>query len=141
MYLELFHGRNKINETLDDWGFDGPIIGPFDNIHMTYLNVIRLNSRNFKPETWFLLEQEHELIEFRGKFYGDFAISKEIQEEEKARLVTFEEFTKEATAIEIEKKPFCPHCIVLLEQLEPPNWRCPKCWSLFEWGGQSIKTD
>ncbi len=34
--IELFHGRNDIDERLDDWGFDGPIIGPVKFVHCVY---------------------------------------------------------------------------------------------------------
>jgi hypothetical protein len=29
VYLELYHGRHSPDENLDDWGFEGPVLGPF----------------------------------------------------------------------------------------------------------------
>ncbi len=36
MYLMLFHGRPTPDTELDDWGYDGPIIGPLEHFHTTY---------------------------------------------------------------------------------------------------------
>ena len=41
-YMKLFHGRNTPDEDLDDWGADGPIIGPLQWVHTTYGATIRL---------------------------------------------------------------------------------------------------
>lgn len=40
MYLMLFHGRSNPEDTPDDWGFDGPIIGPLNYFHATYLTYV-----------------------------------------------------------------------------------------------------
>ena len=36
VYVELFHGHHFPGEELDDWGFQGPILGPFPYFHITY---------------------------------------------------------------------------------------------------------
>lgn len=36
LYLGLFHGRDTANQTMHDWGFDGPAIGPLRYFHTTY---------------------------------------------------------------------------------------------------------
>jgi hypothetical protein len=36
VYLELFHGRRKKTQQMDDWGSMGPVLGPFRFIQTTY---------------------------------------------------------------------------------------------------------
>ena len=37
--VQLFHGRSHPDDKLDDWGFDGPCLGPLSGVHLTYGNV------------------------------------------------------------------------------------------------------
>ena len=30
VYLHLFHGRAEPDQSLDDWGEQGPVLGPFE---------------------------------------------------------------------------------------------------------------
>jgi len=46
MYLGLFHGsggldREKGREHFEDWGFNGPLIGPLEHVHTTYKGHIK----------------------------------------------------------------------------------------------------
>jgi hypothetical protein len=41
-YMRFFHGRATPDEELDDWGVNGPIIGPLQWVHTTYGATIRL---------------------------------------------------------------------------------------------------
>jgi hypothetical protein len=43
--LKLFHGRGTPFEQLNDWGFDGPVLGPFESIQFTYGTFI-VHTRN-----------------------------------------------------------------------------------------------
>lgn len=36
VYLYLFHGRATPDEDVEDWGCEGPAIGPLDYVHTTY---------------------------------------------------------------------------------------------------------
>lgn len=36
--VRLFHGRSHPDELLEDWGFDGPCLGPLSGVHLTYGN-------------------------------------------------------------------------------------------------------
>ena len=36
VYLELFHGRETVDEEMDDLGSQGPVIGPLPFLHTTY---------------------------------------------------------------------------------------------------------
>lgn len=40
MYLHLFHGRDSPTQQMDNWGYDGPTIGPFTYFHVIYLSDI-----------------------------------------------------------------------------------------------------
>lgn len=73
VYLRLLHGRNEPEERLKDWGFDGPVLGPFQAVHFTYINQIRCipfidqdDEIEFEVHDTFLV--------YDGKYYGDFEI-------------------------------------------------------------------
>jgi hypothetical protein len=74
MYLRLFHGRRNPDENLNDWGLDGPVIGPCVAITSTYAAHVRLHDEN-DNELW--LEYQGDLLAFDSIYYGDFAISTE----------------------------------------------------------------
>jgi hypothetical protein len=69
--LHLFHGRNTPDEELSDWGFDGPtlLIGGF---HCTYLTTYVVKCED---EEWHELSIEGGLLEYEGKYYGDWSIN------------------------------------------------------------------
>jgi hypothetical protein len=63
MYVALFHGRDDPDTDMDDWGFDGPVIGPLEYVHTTYAADVKLRfiggqtaARHFpipgSPRTW-----------------------------------------------------------------------------------------
>jgi len=67
LYIHFYHGRNKIDEKLDDWGFDAPfLVGPL-NIQWTY-GYIKFWGGD---EMHHLITQE-DLVPIKGKYYGDF---------------------------------------------------------------------
>src|ERR1035438_2114674 len=70
MYLRLFHGRNRPDENLDNWGFAGPTFGPLEFFHITYLTTFRFARDEFEHE----LSAKHDLFEFGGKYYGDLIV-------------------------------------------------------------------
>ena len=71
MYLRLWHGRQNPNEDLDDWGTDGPILGPFDSIGGTYCSDLKAFSGD-DHEVWFTFHQD--LLYYDGMFYGDWSV-------------------------------------------------------------------
>lgn len=105
VWLHLFHGRSSPDEELDDWGCDGPCIGPLNYVHITYACDVKLAcsydvARKFFPDVVAAEEQRDaeyaekygretsrgELFEHRicfhedllphdGKFYGDISIA------------------------------------------------------------------
>ncbi|AOX99670.1 hypothetical protein BJP62_03885 [Jeongeupia sp. USM3] len=78
MYLTLHHGRHAKDEELDDWGFDGPRIGPIDWAHITYLDSINLGFSD-GGETGPMygadpLRFEQDMLFYAGCWYGDWEI-------------------------------------------------------------------
>ena len=72
VYLHLFHGRNHPDDDLDDWGFDGPSLGPFDAIQTTYFTHIRPIIDHDSPGDF---RFEEDCFVWRGKFYGDWYVT------------------------------------------------------------------
>lgn len=72
LYLRLFHGRWDSGQKLTMWGSDGPIIGPFDSLHVVYLSALRLcrDADDFELE----LATHERFIVFDGVLYGDFEL-------------------------------------------------------------------
>lgn len=68
--LKLFHGRSHPGEQLDDWGFDGPCLGPLSGVHLTYGNV-----GVFGPEAERIaLPTVDDLLFYGGAYFGDASI-------------------------------------------------------------------
>ena len=99
VHLRLFHGRNSPDQDMEDWGFDGPTIGPLEFVHVTYLCDLKFampydTAAEFFPDVaaqhakmmhrngvtndaWLVdhhLSIVDDLIEHDGKFYGDFSV-------------------------------------------------------------------
>ncbi len=82
LYLGLFHGREDPEKKLDGWGFNGPIIGPLNHVHTTYLSHIKIEfetpqeARNygFDPGSLMELVTDDDMVLFQGKWYGDWIV-------------------------------------------------------------------
>lgn len=77
VYIELFHGRHTPDEELDDWGFPGPILGPFPWFHMTYGSDVKLGDDGLiimGKTIEFPVPDKDGLIPFLGAYYGDMSI-------------------------------------------------------------------
>jgi len=73
VYVRLLHGRNAPDERLKDWGFEGPVLGPFQAVHFTYTWHVRCIPY---PEKGDEIEFEFydDLLVYDGKYYGDLEI-------------------------------------------------------------------
>lgn len=82
MYLKLFHGRTPCDLEMDDWGEDGPWIGPIEWIHFTYQTSFRIG---FLGDSEYWSGSENQLppsplyfykdcIYYDGIHYGDWEI-------------------------------------------------------------------
>lgn len=73
VYIHLFHGRDAPGEIMDEWGFDGPSLGPFDYVQLTYGNHVKFGRGHEHGE----LTYQDGLVLHEGKFYGDLNVSAE----------------------------------------------------------------
>ncbi len=80
MYLRLIHGRKQPDEELEDWGPNGPYIGPLRWCHITYLssiNICAMDDENggtgpmFTGDPMYL---DNQYIVYNGMYYGDFEL-------------------------------------------------------------------
>lgn len=93
-YLRLFHGRTNPGQDMEDWGPDGPYIGPFSAVTWTY-GELKLHT----PDNFEHLDKkmDGDMILYDGMWYGDFELRwidglEEANEMKDA--VPFEEFFK-----------------------------------------------
>ncbi len=81
LYLRLFHGRKDKGESLDDWGFDGPLFGPLVNVHGTYTEHLKLQferdddaaAQGLDPD-FPEIRWADDLLTFAGCYFGDFTV-------------------------------------------------------------------
>ena len=71
LYLELFHGRKNPDLDMDDWGGEGPILGPLQYFHITYKNDYKLKTADGK-ECHVPLHED--MVFYDGVFYGDWSL-------------------------------------------------------------------
>ncbi|ANH81668.1 hypothetical protein A8C56_12355 [Niabella ginsenosidivorans] len=69
MYLHFFHGRKTIDEEMNDWGEDGPIIET-DFVSWTY-GSLKLHD---KDGDFIFVRETNGLIPIGNMYYGDFEI-------------------------------------------------------------------
>lgn len=67
LYLSLFHGRKSIDEQLDDWGFDGPTIGPLEYVQVTYMCDVKFAASPAVMDRFF----PDVMTEWRAKGYSN----------------------------------------------------------------------
>lgn len=82
MYLKLLHGRENADEEMDDWGADGPWIGPLKWFHCTYLSDIgigfaggeELTAMSNSIDAPFPMYLCQGMIYYDGMYYGDWEL-------------------------------------------------------------------
>lgn len=96
LFIHLYHGRKHPSDNLEDWGADGPIIGPLAYVHTTYrcdvkfaaspdvmdrfFPTVMANWRaqglsNFHgPLCDWQFNVVEDMIEFDGVYYGDWSV-------------------------------------------------------------------
>lgn len=70
MYLQLLHGRNHPDEEMNDWGFNGPLLGPLDWARFTYgglAGIGCIGGDNILDSD----AMKYGLFCYDGKYYGD----------------------------------------------------------------------
>lgn len=103
MYIHFFHGRQTINQEMNDWGEDGPIV-EITSITSTY-GSLSLHDKN----TSIFLNETEGLIPIGNKYYGDFEILANMEEistaKERLSLEEFQQLNKVSeNAITIGKR-------------------------------------
>lgn len=71
VYLELFHGRRSPTEELDDWGSQGPILGPLAYVHTTYATDVKIETCNGVDGVFRI---ENDVLFYDGMYYGDWSV-------------------------------------------------------------------
>lgn len=76
VYIELFHGRKNPREDMDGWGTVGPVLGPFQYVHITYACNIKLGTDDgFECLVYTGPEGElKDLVYYDEVFYGEISI-------------------------------------------------------------------
>jgi hypothetical protein len=72
VYLKLFHGRKKVTQNLNDWGHDGPMIGPLAYVHGTYQHHLAVENEDGVGEG--CIEYVDDCLYYDGYYYGDFTV-------------------------------------------------------------------
>ena len=72
VYLYLIHGRKDPEQQMNGWGFNGPTLGPFVAIHVTYMSSLRCIRDDYSE---FELRFHQDMLAHDGAFYGDFEIT------------------------------------------------------------------
>lgn len=75
VYLKLFHGRTDRFADMEDMGTDGPTLGPFESVHITYLPDIKVKPVGAADVEWLAVVDD--MIKHNGVFYGDWIIRSE----------------------------------------------------------------
>lgn len=86
VYLKLFHGRKTIDEdTSDDWGEQGPILGPLDYVHTTYAGTIHCLACDQKYDVDLIVVED--CVYYNGWFYGDWSVTTLAQLENQHEMI------------------------------------------------------
>lgn len=107
VYLELLHGRKSPREQLDDWGEDGPILGPLRWVHTTYATDVKCCPHG--EVDGIALPVVEDLLHYDGMFYGDWSVIgqdvlDENRKEFKKRLQQVDEAKAEVVAEKVARR-------------------------------------
>lgn len=73
VYLRLFHGRKTRGEDMEDWGTDGPVLGPFEFVHMVGVDQLNLGPPGGNADCEELPCHDG-LVYYAGVYYGDWSV-------------------------------------------------------------------
>jgi len=72
LYIRLFHGRTDPKQEMDDWGSDGPILGPYKFAHTTYSSILKLGKPDGSCDELYIVGPD--MVFYDGVFYGDWSV-------------------------------------------------------------------
>lgn len=78
LYLRLLHGRLDPDQDMNEFGFDGPYIGPLKSAHFTYCSRVSLifaDGVGTGPLPEEIICFKGDLLRFGGVYYGDFELT------------------------------------------------------------------
>lgn len=74
VYLQLYHGRTDPDAQMEDWGTDGPLIGPLEWIKVAYLRNIRIAFLKDGKIVDAFFGIVDDMIFYDGVYYGDYEV-------------------------------------------------------------------
>lgn len=74
VYLRLLHGKNHPEECLTDWGFSGPVLGPFEAVQVLYKDSVRCAPPKGEAGEPFVFGFYKDMLVYEEKYYGFFEI-------------------------------------------------------------------
>jgi len=78
LYLTMTHGRTDPEQQMDDWGTEGPSIGPLKWCHITYNASINLAFASGEITEPMLqrdpLHFHDDMLYYDGVYYGDWSL-------------------------------------------------------------------
>ena len=83
VYLQLTHGRTSPDEQLTDWGRDGPCLGPFRWVHLTYCTDLHAEDGVGQPCQFEIVA---DLIYYDGLYFGDCTLLSDAEIAESGRF-------------------------------------------------------
>jgi hypothetical protein len=72
LYIRLFHGRKAIDEELNDWGEDGPVLGPLKWVHTTYATTLHICNEGELDGG--VIDTYEGMVYYNGMYYGDWSV-------------------------------------------------------------------
>jgi len=72
LYIRLFHGRTDPKQEMDDWGSDGPILGPYQYAHTTYNCCLKLGKPDDSCDELYIVVPD--MVFYDGVYYGDWSV-------------------------------------------------------------------
>ena len=90
LYIRLFHGRDDPCQSMDDWGTDGPVFGPYEFVHTTYTTEVKLGDG--KKDCCDILFFFEDMLFYGGVYYGDWSVfTEEVFTQGKCQTTSFEQ--------------------------------------------------
>jgi hypothetical protein len=105
VYLQLYHGRLDPGQILDGWGFDGPVLGPFPHVHVTYGSTIDIGEG---PDDRLDFGNDG-LLKFEDCYYGDFTVLGDLSSDPDVKLLKRWERTREVLMSTVHDWPLMIH--------------------------------
>ena len=72
LYIRLFHGRTDPNRDMDEWGSDGPVLGPYKFAHTTYESHLKLGKPDGSCDELYIVGPD--MVFYDRVYYGDWSV-------------------------------------------------------------------